>query len=257
MKNFLIRILSCFIPIKKQRKYFRNKFIKIKDKNKLVEEDNSNNVFVLIKEGNTKIYYPDIDGLNITFLGKNNRCFIYEPITEFVNCNICFVGNNGYFEIKGINNHNFKITNLNIRIGSDNKIIVGNNFSCNGANINVDVETDIKLYIGNDVMFSYGIEIRTTDAHCIIDTEGHPINHAKDIIIGNHVWIAQNVFLSKGAIIPDNSIVGACSFVNKAFNKTNTIIAGNPAKICKEGVNWLRCSVQKYLKDKEVTSDVN
>ena len=39
----------------------------------------------------------------------------------------------------------------------------------------------------------------------------------------------------KGSKIPSNSMIGACSLVNKEFTEENTVIAGSPAKIIKNG----------------------
>ena len=42
----------------------------------------------------------------------------------------------------------------------------------------------------------------------------------------------------KGVTIGDNCIIGAGSIVTKPFDKGNVIIAGVPAKIVKENINW-------------------
>lgn len=52
------------------------------------------------------------------------------------------------------------------------------------------------------------------------------------------VWIAQRVTLIKGAQIPSNCVVGACSLVNKKFEEEGCIIAGNPAKVIKRNIRW-------------------
>ena len=44
----------------------------------------------------------------------------------------------------------------------------------------------------------------------------------------------------KGVTIPDNSIVATGSIVTREFKDKNVLIAGNPAKIIKEGVDWSR-----------------
>lgn len=42
----------------------------------------------------------------------------------------------------------------------------------------------------------------------------------------------------KGAYIPNNSIVGAMSLVNKAFDEQNIMLAGTPARIINHDVSW-------------------
>ena len=88
-------------------------------------------------------------------------------------------------------------------------------------------------------MFSSEIVFRTGDSHSIIDLSGIRINHAKDIIIGDHVWIGHRVLVNKGVVISNNSGVGTGSVVTKKFNDENIIIAGCPAKIVKNDINWL------------------
>ncbi|GHV88631.1 hypothetical protein AGMMS50267_09910 [Spirochaetia bacterium] len=90
-------------------------------------------------------------------------------------------------------------------------------------------------------MLSYNINVLTSDAHLIFDKNTkEKINQNKDIIIGNHVWIGMNAMILKGVEIKDNSIIGAYSLVTKKFCNENIIVAGNPAKIIKENIEWQR-----------------
>ena len=56
--------------------------------------------------------------------------------------------------------------------------------------------------------------------------------------------------LLKQAQIANNSIVGIRSIVTKKFEKTNVVLAGNPAKVVKTGVNWDRAYPSQYEKEK-------
>lgn len=56
------------------------------------------------------------------------------------------------------------------------------------------------------------------------------------IIIGDNVWIGTNARICKGVTIGNNSIVAANSVVTKNV-PANCIVAGNPAKIVKEGID--------------------
>lgn len=97
-------------------------------------------------------------------------------------------------------------------------------------------------------MFSYDIDIRTGDSHSIINTiSNERINYAKDIFIGNHVWVASHVSVLKGVHIFDNSIIASRSVVTKTFKEGNIIIGGIPAKKLKENVNWAK--ERTYNKD--------
>lgn len=69
-------------------------------------------------------------------------------------------------------------------------------------------------------MFSRKIEVRTTDAHSVIDIETRSrINKAESIHIGDHVWVGLSTIINKGAVIPSDNIIGANSFVNKNSQK--------------------------------------
>jgi len=61
--------------------------------------------------------------------------------------------------------------------------------------------------------------------------QGHP--HSKgNIIVGNDVWIGQNVTVLSGVRIADGACIGAGSVITKDV-PPYTVMAGNPAKIVK------------------------
>lgn len=51
----------------------------------------------------------------------------------------------------------------------------------------------------------------------------------KDIIIGNYVWIGDNVFIREGIKIDDYAIIGANSVVTKNVS-SHSVVGGVPAK---------------------------
>ena len=54
--------------------------------------------------------------------------------------------------------------------------------------------------------------------------------YAKPIILGEHVWICAEAFVSLGVNIPDGVVVGARSLVTKSILVPWTVCAGHPAK---------------------------
>jgi len=60
-----------------------------------------------------------------------------------------------------------------------------------------------------------------------LEEQGHT---SLGVRIGRNVWIGANSVVLDGASIGDNSIVAACSLVNRRF-PPNSIIQGNPAKV--------------------------
>jgi acetyltransferase-like isoleucine patch superfamily enzyme len=92
--------------------------------------------------------------------------------------------------------------------------------------------------LGDNVLLSYGINMWNGDEHTVFDAEKRALNPARDIVIGNKVWIGHQVELFTGAGLADNSVVGACSLVDTAFAESNVVIAGQPARIVKRGITW-------------------
>jgi acetyltransferase-like isoleucine patch superfamily enzyme len=102
-----------------------------------------------------------------------------------------------------------------------------------------------KLKIGDDVFLNQGVgiscasqvtiedETMISEMTIITDTDWHGIDGKKPevepVFIGKHVWIGFKCAILKGVTIGDNSIIGAGSVVTHSV-RSNTIVAGNPAK---------------------------
>lgn len=150
--------------------------------------------------------------------------------------------------------------------GHNNRIIIGKNCELageiivKGRNQTVsigDETTFVSVYvlcmenkditIGRCCMFSRDIEICTSDAHALIDKKsGVRVNPAASITVGDHVWVGMRAILNKGTVIADDSVIGAQSFVNSAFDAGNVVIAGVPAKVIRSGVTWDRGRRRRY-----------
>lgn len=127
-------------------------------------------------------------------------------------------------------------------------VTIGNRVVINGVTLYLQ-EDGSQVSIGDDSQLSWGVDVWCTDAHTITNLEGEPVNYAESIEIGNHVWIGKDVKIGKNVRIADNSIVGWGSIVTKRFDEPNVILAGNPARIVKRGINWDRKCINKYLKE--------
>lgn len=63
-------------------------------------------------------------------------------------------------------------------------------------------------------MLSNNLILRTSDSHPINDMNNDKrINLAKDVVIGENVWIASQSIIMKGAKIGDSAIIGSRTFV--------------------------------------------
>lgn len=210
----------------------------------LIKKENLSFVYYLLKNNSKKI-----KGINNTikhsgsFLnrvtfdieGENNEVLI-EKGTRLSNVK---------FVVKGSNQKIFIRKNCilkNTILWAEDmhcSLSIGENTTIEGAHIAV-TEPNSEIKLGKDCMLSSGIDIRNGDSHSILDLEtGRRINYAKNIVIGDHVWIGNNVQILKGVTIGSNSIVGVRSLVTKDV-KENSIVAGIPARTVKENVNWDR-----------------
>lgn len=120
-----------------------------------------------------------------------------------------------------------------------NSVRIGALTSIGGANIICSEGSSFSC--GRDCMFAWGIEVRTTDSHGIFDTiTGDRINHAKDIVIGEHVWIAAKATILKGTRIANGCAVGISSVVTGVFDEPQSLIVGNPARAIRQNIRWTR-----------------
>lgn len=98
--------------------------------------------------------------------------------------------------------------------------------------------------IGRDCMFSSDIDVRTGDSHSIVDLHsGTRTNYAKDVTIGDHVWVGAHCIILKGVTVRENSVVATGSLLTQSFLEPNVVIAGNPASIIRRDVGWLRARI--------------
>lgn len=183
-----------------------------------------------------------VDGTFETKIGGNNRITIGKK-SNF----------KGSIEFQGGGNRVEIGANCNWR---GKMVIKGDNQTVSFGDHSTTVEVYLLCQEGCDVrigrwcMFSRKIEIRTTDAHSLIDrATGKRINDARSILIGDHVWIGVGALISKGTILPNDCIVGAASFVNGRFDEEGIAIAGVPARIVRRGVTWNRSRRAEYTEE--------
>ena len=96
------------------------------------------------------------------------------------------------------------------------------------------------IIIGEDCMLAQSIQIRNGDSHPIYEQRtDRLLNAAKDVHLGNHVWLGYGVTILKGCSIGDNSIIGSGSVVTSNV-EPDSIYVGSPAKKVKDSIYWKR-----------------
>ena len=120
----------------------------------------------------------------------------------------------------------FKKCSKNVTLLPGFMCLYGNLYIGNNVDLNDSFFVDYApIYIGNNTRFAF---------NCMLITSQHKIGDfktviAKEIKIGNNVWIASRTIILGGVTIGDNAVIGAGSVVTKDV-PSNCFAAGNPAK---------------------------
>lgn len=148
-------------------------------------------------------------------------------------CSFRFFGDNNEIRIA----NDCELKDLEIWISDGGCVRIGKHTHITGKTHIACIEGKT-VSIGERSLFSSNITFRTGDSHSILDSDGKRINYSQDINIGEHVWIGQNVTVLKGSCISRDSIIGSGSLVTGKQFPEGVVIAGNPAKVVRENVNW-------------------
>ncbi|ENH6339743.1 acyltransferase [Burkholderia vietnamiensis] len=210
------------------------------------------------------ITYPDdaiLDNVSIVFNGSDNNIVIERSCLN--NVIIEVFGNNNSYEIrKDACVCNFIIRSkvgagpcqdadrTILRIGEAAKIDQGQAIlGADDTTIEIGrsttvveskffaVERSTSILVGDGCLFSWSIELRTSDWHSLFDSEGTRINQPASVKVGNKVWIGSDVRVLKGVSIGDGAVIGTGSIVTRDVPESSVAV-GNPARIVRRGVSW-------------------
>lgn len=146
----------------------------------------------------------------------------------------------------------FKLTN-NAKVSFEGKCNIneGSVINVNGgecifgkefaANANFLLSCEKKISFGDHVLFGWDCTVIDGDGHQIVEQISKKVvNQAKDICVGNHVWIAAKSTLLKGAQIAEDTVIGYGSIVTKKCKEAGCIIVGADSHAVKHDINWIR-----------------
>ena len=165
--------------------------------------------------------------------GGSNNTLDFGKGCRLYNCTIRLFGENNHVVI----DRDCVCRDVDIWISNGGVISIGHNTHFTGK-IHIACIEGKRVEIGERCLFSNEIVFRTGDSHSVLNLSGERINPSKDIIVGNHVWVGQQVIVLKGAHIGNETIVGTRALVTGKEFDDNTVIAGSPAKVVKNGVTW-------------------
>ena len=140
---------------------------------------------------------------------------------------LLYLGKNAKLIING----NFDIySNSKVYVNDNATLSLGSGFINQGLNLSCFK----RIEIGDNVKIAENVCIRDSDNHQITS---HKHDMIKPIKIGNHVWIGMNATILKGVHIGDGAIVAAGSVVSRDVPPRG-LVAGIPAKLIKENIEW-------------------
>ncbi len=101
------------------------------------------------------------------------------------------------------------------------------------ANHNLTILDCARVIIGDNVLCAPNVQIYTAAHPLDPATRRSGVEFAKEIRIGNDVWIGGGAIILPGVSIGDNVVVGAGSVITKDI-PSDVVVGGNPARIIKK-----------------------
>ena len=195
--------------------------------------------------------FPVKIGKRVTMKGLHKGCVIMDSmetfISELVTCRYPMYANKGQHTLIRISKGSRLILGKNVRISSGSSIVISRGGVLTiGDNVLTNQQVVLycirKVFIGACTSIGWQTQIYDTDFHFIYRKSKRVIaNNISEVKIGKGCWIPNRITISKGAHLPDYSVVAAGSLVNKNFSDIKEIgafFAGCPASY--KGVAGLR-----------------
>jgi acetyltransferase-like isoleucine patch superfamily enzyme len=164
--------------------------------------------------------------------GEDNVVEIAEGARLGVNLNVHGSGNRVTIE------RNCQLRGVINLLGSNASLHIGEGTTMVHGALQLHEAGEVR--IGADCMISSQVYISLSDIHPIYDrASGRRINPAASVSIGDHVWLGLRCMVLKGAHIGDGAVVAAGATVSGQV-PSHAIVAGAPAKLLRENIEWRR-----------------
>lgn len=112
------------------------------------------------------------------------------------------------------------------------RLSIGSSFY---SNLGLIIVCAKNIQIGTGVNVGRDVIIRDTNGGHYILRDGY--ENAREVVIGNHVWLCDRCEILPGVHIGEGSIVAAGAVVTKDV-PPHSLIAGVPGRVIKSNVNW-------------------
>ena len=194
---------------------------------------------------------PKLSNSTIAFTGKNN-ILVCEDNINIVNSSIRFHGNDSVVYL-GYTTSNYALDinvfqNSTVFIGKDNKL---------SPTLHINVQEHQNFIMGDDCIVGSNFNARTADAHIVYDVNTKKrINYSSSVFIGDHVWLAHQVYVEMGAKIGSGAIVNNNSHVYKnSILNSNNLYSGNPAQLVREDVFFTKEYTGNFTEEDTLSYD--
>lgn len=121
-----------------------------------------------------------------------------------------------------------------LRCDKNATIELGKNFYCNK---NCYLRSSEKIVFGDECSLGWNVQLNDNGGH-VVKYNGKTSKQKGSITIGNHVWLTSNTIVTKDVNIADGCIVAQGGIVTKSITEPNSLVAGIPAKVIKNNVEW-------------------
>lgn len=109
-------------------------------------------------------------------------------------------------------------------------IETGENFY---MNVNCVILDEAKVKFGDNVFIAPNCGFYTAGHPFDVEQRNKGLEYARQIVIGDNVWIGAHVCVLPGVTIGNNCVIGAGSVVNRDI-PANTLAAGNPCRVIRK-----------------------
>lgn len=163
-------------------------------------------------------------------LGKTEVKNFWYPTCLKMDANTELVVNDGPLTRYG--NHPYLLrSGACIEIVNNGKLTIGQG----ACNVNLTIMCAKEITIGNGVRIGRNVSIRDYNGiHVIVND--HYTNYSP-VHIGDHCWLCTGCTIMPGVTIGEGSVVAANAMVTKSV-PPHSLVAGCPAKVIKENIEW-------------------
>ena len=95
-----------------------------------------------------------------------------------------------------------------------------------------------KISIGDDVWMGRGVIIYDSDFHRMLDENNEIRNYPKEVCIGNHVWLTNQIMVQKGTHIGDGSVISPFTLVREDIPAHSLNVNGTLNKVVNSDIRW-------------------